>query len=79
MLLWPQETVGMRSNSKNNMMRMRILTPIAQGNWFRVRLQNQCFSEHEVHEPSIHDQDLPLAAKEVGDYRKLLNFLNGSI
>ena len=37
------------------------------------------FSEHGIHEPSIHDQDLSVPAKEVGNHSKLPNFLNGSI
>ena len=36
-------------------------------------------SEHGIHEPSIHDEDLPILAKEVGNYSKLLNFLDGSV
>ena len=30
-------------------------------------------SEHEVHKPSIHDEDLPFCAKKVGNHRRLLN------
>ena len=36
-------------------------------------------SKYEVHEPSVHDKYLPLSAKEVGNYRSILNGLNGSI
>ena len=31
-------------------------------------------SEHEIHEPAIHDQDLSVLTKEVGNYSSLLNF-----
>ena len=36
-------------------------------------------SKHELHEPSMHDEDLPYLAKEVGSYSILLNIFNGSI
>ena len=35
-------------------------------------------SKHEIHEPSIHDQELPVLTK-VGNFSRLLNFLTGSI
>ena len=36
-------------------------------------------SKHEVHEPLVHDEDLPVPAKEVGNYSRILNIFNGSI
>ena len=36
-------------------------------------------SKHEIHEPSIHDQDFSVPAKEVGNVNKRLNFLDASI
>ena len=36
-------------------------------------------SKHEVHEPSAHDEDLPICEKKVGNYRRILNVLNGSM
>ena len=36
-------------------------------------------SKYEVHEPSVHDEDLPFSTKEVENYRSILNVLNGSI
>ena len=36
-------------------------------------------SKHEVHEPSVHGEDLPFPTKEAGNCRRLLNILNGSI
>ena len=36
-------------------------------------------SEHEEHEPSVHDEDLPFPTEEVANYTSLLNILNGSI
>ena len=36
-------------------------------------------SEHEVHKPSVHDEGLPFLAKDVGNYRWLLNMCNASI
>ena len=59
-------------------MRENILTPIAQGSLCWVDLKTRV-SKHEVPEPSIYCQDLPVPTQEVGNYRRLLNFLNGSI
>ena len=36
-------------------------------------------SENDIHNPSIHDQDLPIPTKEFGNYSSLLNFFDGSI
>ena len=36
-------------------------------------------SKYEVHKPSIHDEDLPLRAKEVGNYNRIFIIFNGSI
>ena len=70
---WPLVTVGVGSNSKNNVMRENILTPSAQGSlcWMRqIRV-----SEQERHE----HQDLSVPATEVGNVSKILNFHDGSI
>ena len=40
---------------------------------------NKRVSKHEVHEPSIHDEDLPFLTKEVGNYSRILDIFNGSI
>ena len=36
-------------------------------------------SKHESHQPSVHDEGLPVLAREVGNYSRLLNILNGNI
>ena len=36
-------------------------------------------SEHGIHEPSIHRQDLSVPAKEVGNVNRRLSFLDASI
>ena len=35
--------------------------------------------QKEIHDPSIHDQDVSDPAKEVGNVSRILNFLNGSM
>ena len=37
------------------------------------------YQKNEIPEPSRHDQDLSVPAKEVGNVRRILNFPNGSI
>ena len=36
-------------------------------------------SKHEVHEPSIYDENPPSVTKEVGTYDRILNIFTGSI
>ena len=36
-------------------------------------------SKHDVHESSVHDEDVPFLTKEAGNYSRLLNILNESI
>ena len=55
-----------------------IPTPTAQWSLCWVR-QNQSFRTKEIHDPSIHDQDLSDPAKEVRNVSRILNYLNGSI
>ena len=57
-----QETGAGRINSKHTVMRENILTPIAQGDFLRQHR----IEKHGIHEPSIHEQDLSLSAKEMG-------------
>ena len=44
-----------------------------------VRLQDPSFKTCETHKPTVHDQDLPVPTKEVGNHSRSLNFLDGSI
>ena len=59
---------------------------IAPGNSWREEQLQTCagcvktrVSENGIHKPSIDDKDLSLPAQEVGNYSRLLDFLNGSI
>ena len=45
----------------------------------RVATPRPGVSKHAVHEPSVHDEDLPFLTKEFGNYSRLPNILNGSI
>ena len=77
MLQWPLETADGRSNSKHTVMRENG----SKSNCTRrlVGCVKTRVSEHEIHEPSIHDQDLSVPAEEVGNVSKRLNFLDASI
>ena len=76
MLQWPLETAGGRSNSKHTVMREHVLTPVAH--FTCAGCVNTRTSEHWIHEPSIHEQDLSVPAKEVGNVSMQLNFLDAS-
>ena len=71
----PLEIAGGRSTSKHTVMRENIATSIAQGDLCCVKSR---VSEHEIHEQSIHEQDLSVLAK-VGNVSRRLNFLDASI
>ena len=71
----PLEIAGGRSTSKHTVMRENIATPIAQGDLCCVKSR---VSEHEIHEQSIHEQDLSVLAK-VGNVSRRLNFLDASM
>ena len=77
MFQWPLQTVGVRSNIKNKVMRENVLTPNTQGSLCWVRQTR--VSELEVHEPSVHDQDLSVPARDVGNVSRILDFHDASI
>ena len=62
---------------KKKATRRNLRTPLLQGDLYGQRLQEPSL-KHEVHEPSLQDEDLPFPTIEVGNNRKILNIFNGS-
>ena len=59
---------------KNNVIREHLLTPTAQGNLWQGCDSKTRVSKHEIHEPSTHDQDLPVLTKETWELHKRAQF-----
>ena len=71
------ETACGKINSKHTVMRESIRTPMAHRDLCFLRQKRN--KKHGMHEPSIHEQDLPVFAKLMGNVSKRRNILNASI